>query len=708
MRRMFPFTLLLACDGGASGNYLGNEGDDCTDAACAKDLVCAHDGTCQLPGVVGTEEEGGDCSASEECAYQLVCSGGNLCAPDGADGTGAAGDGCAADADCRAGFFCGDDATCEDVGIPYWEGAPCSGSDDGDFRPLFVVPDLPVSGDNDFFSLPFPNDFRLDTTGHPDLSGLSTPGDTAPLVDQLVSMVEAGTGWGLNPVVMFRFSKSQALGSIKVLSTDATVRFASIDRDAEDYGELDALSFRTSTSRGKYQCGNWLAVTTYEGRPLLPGHAYAVWLTGGITSEDGEALVRDDDFKTMFDPERPQDLSIARAWDVYQPLRDYFTDNAVSSPDVKGAVVFTTGYPERKLRYFREVVEDETWQVSLDGVEACTDCLTDRADGAEYTATLVLPGFRDEEGHVEFSASTFRPDVAGSESVPVRMVLPSQEMPETGWPVVLWLPDAGAEALDPELAEALAAGGVATLAVERGWAPDDFAVTTDAEAWLANLLTASVDPHALVRVVGEWTGDDGAFFDPDEIWFGGQGAGAEAGALFLDWAQDVRGAVLGNPAARYGVAWSERTDPFDVAHALQAGLADSNLSRFHPIVGLLQHVMDPADPQNVAEDLVREPNYAAIHVFAVDGVDDAELGADARHAWLRALEIPTAGTVRDDYGQSSTDLPAFENVNTDDGRTTAAVVQYAAGHDALTAEADRAAAAFVLSGVGEASPEIAE
>ncbi len=721
--RLFPILCLLACESNVkTGTFLPGEGQEC-EGTCGDDLVCTHAGVCEAPGAPGTANEGDDCSATADCAWELECASNNVCAQADAPGTGGGKSACENDDDCQAGFAC-EDEVCTDVEVPYWTGGACpaDAGDDAEFRVLFQIPDLPTTDELDFFSMPFPNDLRLDADGRPVLDGFPVPGESAPAVSRLLEFVETQNGWGLDPVVYFRFNKSQDLATLRALTTDATIHFASIDPDAEDYGELTAFQFFTRQSRDRYVCQNWLAVTTYGGRPLLPNQAYAVWLTKGIT-HDGDEIFRDDDFPLLMQDERPSDLTDARAFDKFEPFRAYVDAEGLTRGEIVAATVFTTGDPARDLRYTREVVEDETTDVSVATVASCEDSPCGRAcSGAsgfsELHAQVNIPRFTSTDGGVVSWGSNLRPEVQGTDTVCAVVTVPEGTAPEAGWPVALWFGDLGGvaeTAAGNGLAEAMAAEGVATLAVDlpqhgdRGTEQDAAAAWFTPErpgTWRGTLFQNFADGHTLARLASS----PELGLDPDSVWIVGEGVGADAAVPMLAWGKDVRGGVVGNASGLTGQLSASRGEPYDLEHALQRAYADSNLGRNHPVIALLQQWLGALDPMSSAAGMVREPDTIAKHVLVIDGVDDAEIPADNRHAFLRAASLPVAGTTLDVYDEAQGEfpLPVKENVTTPDGKRTAAVLQLEAGHHALTEAAAATAAAFVGSGADGAAPTIAE
>jgi hypothetical protein len=337
----------------------------------------------------------------------------------------------------------------------------------------------------------------------------------------------------------------------------------------------------------------------------------------------------------------------------------------------------------------------------------------------EIHGRLSVPGYRDAGGAVGFEPSTLRPVVHATEEVCFALTIPDGPMPADGWPVAIVAPDLGGtfrDAVRGGIAGAVAAVGLATLTLEapgHGERAGTYVDPTNLEGWLGAQLQATGDPHAAVGFLEAYTADaatsptgSAVAFDRDNLWFVGLGEGASTGMNFLAWSMDARGGVLGNPAAFEAYRFADEDAPVDVEHGLMAAFADSAITRWHPMATLLEQRFELVDPVNTAYGVVRDSPTESKHLLVVHGVTDARTPAGSIHAALRALYLPTAGAVLDDYGQSTTTLPAYENVSTGDGRRTAAVIQLEGGHDAiLDATGLGATAAFLGSGLG-GSPRI--
>lgn len=718
--RMVSIFVLAACDTAVTaGALLPGAGEPCDESGCRDALICSHEAICAEAGSFGTAVAGDDCSDTEECSVTLECSSDNVCADPGAAGTGSSGDACSSDADCQAGFECTDKA-CVDLEIPVWEGGACpADTPDGEFRVLFQIPDLPTSAELDFYSMPFPNDLRLDTSGRPVMDGFPSPGDAAPAVDGLLGLLGVQYGWGTDPVVYFRFNRAQDLASIKVLEDGANVHFASIDPGASDYGKLSSFQFFSRTSRGRYICPNWLAVTTTDGRPLSPNRRYAVWIEKGITDADGGEAFRDDDFVTLMQDDRPTDVTDAKAYDQFGPFRDFVDSEGLTRGDIVAATVFSTGDPLSWVRYFRETADDETNVVSVGEAAPCASSpcnlsCSNAANVTEMHALLTLPDYTDADGDVAYTG-TFRPVPQGTETTCLVLGYPAGDPPESGWPVALYLGDIGGtsqDAFSAGLATALANEGVATASIalphhgDRATQTDSLIAWFDTEkpaTWRGNMLQSLGDAHAVLRVLRSTAALE---LNPDETWVVGQGAGAETAVPLLSFDNDLLGGVLGNPAGRLGYTASARVEPYNLAHALQKSLADSNLGRTHPLIALQQSFVGPVDPVTTAEAVLREPQSTPKHLLVIQGVGETQFPVESTSAFLRAVSVPTAGEILLDFGQATIDLPTFENVSTDFGRRTAVSLQFSDGHDALFTAALQRSARFVGSGTAELSPTL--
>ena len=344
----------------------GVEGDPCNArGTCAPGYLCAGTGTCQSGGAPGTQREGQSCAFNTDCLIDLACNPGGRCVK---RGEGPAGTPCNGNEQCDKGLFCSSERACAPEGDPgavgpggscdagqdcalglvcregacapvsFWAGVTCA-EDAGPLRALFEIPRASKKVE-EFYRLPFPNDFRL-KNGKIDLSGHPSPGAAIPaqygdvVGEYFKAIQEDVTGFGLNTAVLFRISRSY---DVKALSTEH-IAFVNIDGSSPGYGRGVSYSMTATSGRGKYICHNSIGVRARVGQPLRARTTYAVLLKQGLKAEDGAMVAQDSDFALVMGSAAPKDAEELAAWEAYRPLRDYFADKGLSADAFLSAAV---------------------------------------------------------------------------------------------------------------------------------------------------------------------------------------------------------------------------------------------------------------------------------------------------------------------------------------------------------------------------------
>lgn len=730
-------------------------GEACDDVElCARGLVCAGDDVCRVLGEPGTSPLGGPCVATDFCQQGLVCAGSGTCDEPGAAGTSGVGETCADASDCQLGLYC-EDTTCFGLQLPLWFGEECEQPelDAGAFRVYFEVP-----GEvRDFYRLPFPNDARM-VAGHPDLSGHPTPGPLVPIVGDpvqtVVDALEADlTGWGNNQVTLLRFSDSVNFDTLEIgLPGTGTVGIVDVT-PGDTFGELSIGRWTGSTGRGQYICHNWLALEPMVGRPFAPGHTYAAYITTGVQDTGGVAVAADADFGPMLLDTAPADARLGRAWSAYAPLRAWLAEADISPATIAGAAVFTVGDPTAPVRALRDAVHAapapvaSAWHV-CDGAggpyatEADRGCSGATAPFTELQGTVSLPRFQTgtppfkdaaDGGGIDFAGGV--PSVQGTESVVVSLTIPTGEMPEDGWPLVVYAHGTGGNYQSgPRDGTATLLSSVtlddstevrfATLSFDAVLHGDRRHPENWDAAWLDvdphaydpdvlffnplnpraardNSLQAAADVFALVRwatafdVPAEASPTGAAIrFDPDHLAYLGHSQGAVTGVAPFAYEPDLDVAVLSGGGALFIESLLHKTSPNDLSAAIAVGLADPGINRVHPVLNLAQAWVEPADAVNHAAYVLGAENpedIAPRSVFQVYGVGDTYSPDETQIALARALRVPQApGTSTPLESVSVATLPV--SANRAAGTVTGLVALYerVGGRDAHFVFFDRA------------------
>jgi hypothetical protein len=667
-------TMGYVCAGSGTCQRMGapgtqNEGDGCAyNTDCLVDLVCASYGQCAKPGAAG---EGDNCTGNETCSAGLLCSSQRICSKPGSPGTIGPNEACEAADDCAFGLVC-----VEQICTPltFWAGVTCE-KDTGPIRAFFEIPrsSKPVT---EFYRLPFPNDIRF-KNGHVDLSGHPNPGTALPaeygdIVDSYFTGIEQDvTGFGLNTAVFMRVSQSFNLNTIKL-------DFLDIDVDSPGYAKGVAYSMWASTGRGKYICENQVVIRPAAGRPLLAETTYAVLLRKGILDNDGNPVVQDDDFKLMLQASAPADAEVKAAWQAYQPLRDYLTDQALDPSEVLSAAVFTTMNPRARMAAFRDVILNQAQSPAPAQLTLCDGAATSPCAGTE--ATHVCPTATDSAFHeiqgiyqtpvfqsgtppykalsdggaILYDSNT-QPIIQRHEKACFAMTVPKgATMPAEGWPVVIFAHGTGGSYrsfINNGTAAALAhvkddlGATVSQMVVigidgsmhgpRRGStdSPDElFFNLRNPKAARDNTYQGAADKFQLVRMISgvDWdntqspTGE-AIKLDPSRIYFFGHSQGTIEGIPFLAFEPDVKGTVLSGAGGYLIGSLLAKTKPVNVAGLVKLALADGQVGTSHPLLNLLQLYFEEVDTINYGKAMFNKPeeSVGAKHTLLSYGVADS-------------------------------------------------------------------------------------
>lgn len=739
---------------------------DCDDGPCVL-------GFCRSP---GDGDEGSVCASDLDCGLDLRCEAAGITGACRPQGDGEQGDGCARNTECVQGLYCLD-GSCEPRppgSVEPWSGVDCEPlSDDEPVRAYFEVPGAEGALEHDFFRLPFPNDARRSPSGSLDLSGFPDPGPGPLGFDPVSVYTEAiqdnDRDWGTDPTVIFRFSNGLDTDSLK---EDDRVWFVDITPDTPEYGQQVGWQWWYSGGRTAYVCEASLSVLRPMGAPLLPGHVYTVYVSAGLLDANGEEVTRSDNLDAVLADDPPDDAVLADVHDAYAPLRDYLADQDIDPDEILTATVITAGQVLDTMTELSDTIESEDaptasdWVLCDDGVDSpCPQNDPDLGRGCEaanpafdeYHALVELPIFQEgtppyllpEDGGGVVTDAPVR-----TEEVCLSLTVPRSTMPDDGWPLVVYADGTGGSfrghvrsGVSAMMSSVPVPGnGTVEFAVlgidpvvhgsRRGTSDENpellFFNFSNPASSRGNPLQGAVDQLALSRFAADLDvsvdGND-ILIDPDRMVFFGHSQGSMAGSLMLPYADRYQAAVLSGNGASLREALITKTDPVNIAAALPFALSDPSATgdavRFHPVLGLVQQWIDPADPLNFARVIAREPiePHEPHSVFQTYGLGDTyspptTLQTFSIAAGLRLVE--TSGFDLDEIGGQGDDpdallapaaAPLFGNLN----GVTAGVREYEPGsgqngHFVVfqVAQASEDAARFLAMAVSGLVPEIGE
>jgi pimeloyl-ACP methyl ester carboxylesterase len=684
-------------------------------AECAKGLYCGIDLQCK-PISDSPQSENGPCATSADCEKGLVCDldianlfreGPFGLIPDDCraklpgDDTPEAcklprqcsrrgklelGVACKKHSDCLAGLFCATnplDANSGDVcvggvALPaepvsalHWDGVRCP----EDAKTPVAYFEVPRAGANkDFYRLPFPNDVRrgdgfIDLTDHPRPPANLLPEAAARFVEAAGSV----DGFATNPVVYFRFSHAIEAGNLSL----NTLRLVDITKGSPEYGQKVSIAWGPAERPSRYICPHWLALHRPLGSPLRPGTTYAALVSTAVHAKSGAAFDRSPDLEVMLDAQQPKDPDLARAWDIYAPLRAYLASAAsdIPSDQLLNAAVFTTQRPTELMPKLRAAVEADRAPAISDLTlcsgttkSPCEDatgrgaCHAENSDFAEIHGQIALPMFQSgtapyenpQDGGDIALAANGDPELQGHAKVCFALSVPKNNAPAAGYPLLIVGHGTGGAFSDPMGDDgtskwaAHTATPSAVLSIDlpahgsrRGAStrpPEDlFFNLLNPAAARGNTLQGSADLISLTlfAAVGIPQADSptskAITFDPTRVVLYGHSQGATHAALMLAYESRVKAAVLSGIGGHVATSLRLKQKPVDIGSVLPYALFDADNKGdlvggdVNPVLALIQGYFEAADPINYARLMYQEPANSAPNghdVFMTYGLFD--------------------------------------------------------------------------------------
>jgi hypothetical protein len=597
------------------------------------------------------------------------------------------------------------------LGIPTWQGVDCK-DDPGLVSAYFRVPR--GTDDGDFFRLPFPNDVRRKSSGHPDLTGFPTPGSDLlgfDVVDRYARDVEQNAdGFSVYPSIVFRFSGSVDFDSLKQAGA-----LRMVDLSTGAGGNDVGFGWTATTGRSPYVCPNAVYVRPPSGAPLKPGGTYGFFFTNAIKAATGGAVARAPDLAALLAGTAPTDSALTAAYAAYKPLRDWASAKSFDLSTVVQAAVFTTAHTISAASALASAVAAQSvpsptnWINCAKAPSPCPQAQGDRACGAanaafdELHALVSLPIFQKgtepylnpPDGDLVYD-NTGKPVVQRTEQVCLSLTVP-----KTGsapYPLVIYAHGTGGsfrsqvpEGVADRLANVDGTNHIAVLGIDqvahgtrRGgsqMSPDDlFFNFANPGAARGNPLQGAADQMMLARIAqaidikasdpgGSPTGADIKF---GTIGFWGHSQGATEGAIAMPYTPGVRGVVLSGVGASLIDALLSKTSPVNIAAAVPFVLVDPGANALHPVLTVMQNAEDPADPLSHAQLLAAQPVTGPLgkHAFVPYGQKDTYAPPVVQSTYVLAgglgLAAPPASvTAPDAIGSlSPTATPAGPNLAT--------------------------------------------
>ncbi|RJO71517.1 MAG: hypothetical protein C4523_04090 [Myxococcales bacterium] len=596
-----------------------------------------------------------------------------------------------------------------------------------------LAPRMEFDDTADFFAAPFPHDARL-KDGKVDLSALPNP-KRSSLVKSFIQTANTELdGFGTNSPAYWTFEAPIGPASLPAspadsLNTASAVFLVNIDPDSAEYGDLTPIEWEWTPDVTTYEPGNQLAVAPYDGFPLRPRTTYAMILTDALHDTGGQSLGRP---LAMCDwLNTAGDDAVRRA---YAPLIDWLLDDSSGfDPEhLRAATVFTTLDPVGELKTIRDYLAAEYPNGEVQG--ELLDCLyTRKQDGylvfeGHYTSPNLQEGdvpYATQGGDIQFGLDG-KPIVQRMEELRFSLSVPADAtIPAGGWPIVMQAHGTGGsyrsylgtgqnDESTRMLAVKLAVIGIdQPLHGPRGDNGSGELSTNEVEIYSfnfanpiaarSNFRQSAVDTIALTHFIragelaldrsvcsswpsmAEYGGPDRIAFSRDIVLFHGHSHGGLSGALAAAVEDDVKAWMLSGAGGRMAITVMEREDPslLDLLQPL-VGVPAGEAHKHHPLIGLVQLLVEITDPINYAPYWIDSPHDGrARNIFATTGFTDAYTPKKTAAAMAVAGRLPLIEPVAESIvglelrGVDSLARPASNTVSGPDSQpATAGFSQY--------------------------------
>lgn len=545
-----------------------------------------------------------------------------------------------------------------------------------------------------FYSLPYPNDLRLDAeTKTIRLDDFPNPkGNT--MVAQILALASAQhSGFGLLPVASFAFDGPVDTAALPLdLETPPTepyqLFFLNLDPESPRYGERIAAVARFFDEEGPYNPENLLTMAPWPGLSLAPGATYAAIVLRTLHDAGGKPLGQAATLAKAL-AGVPDGHGLAQ---LFRPLRLYLSERSdLKASQIAAATVFTTGDPAGEMK----ALVDEARETYAATVAQAFTLAHNETDFCYFEGRVTLPQFQNGTApYPDAGEGQVQRDAAGKlvkqrdEAVKIVLTVPTGTMPAHGFPVVQYTHGSGGVADEmisrgkvtvPEGPEE-PWRGPAYHAATRGFAavgqampisPDrvpnaasfDYLQLTNLTSMAGNfqqgtiemaLLRDLIDSLSLPASVcpGLDTGGNPITFDSGLHVAMGQSMGAMYTNLFGAISTDTAALIPTGSGGYWSFFLFGSEIVPDAENVLKVFLGVTGtapLDHLHPLLGLFQQYAEAVDPVVFIPRLVREPlpEVPAKHVYVPHGYEDKYFNRRTQRAMALGYGFPLAGDLID-------------------------------------------------------------
>ncbi|MCL5276752.1 MAG: hypothetical protein M1517_03045 [Deltaproteobacteria bacterium] len=561
----------------------------------------------------------------------------------------------------------------------------CSSTRPGpSYSPTTVYFDPQGSG---FYDMPFPNDYETDVQGHPLLTGFPNPFDNSLLNQYLETARTEVTGFANNAPAYLHFSGSSiSLSTLPQTAADSVTPGSSmylvdVDPTSSGYGSRTPVIWYYELTGTDYMPADTLAVEPLYGFPLSGATEYAFVLTNAVRDINDHPIAIPSLMREALSGGTSNAPVLSRLIAVYRPLYDYLKQQGLSLDTIGAATVFTTQDPTRDLRTIKGLVS------ALTGLGIST--IGWYGYGSDYAwyntnsfyvfgGTYTSPNFQYGVPPYVITGGNFSFDTNGTpvvqrwESLDFSLTVPCGTMPPNGWPIALYAHGTGGDHMSlieeyGGVGNVLAGKGIAGIGIDQPLhgnrvspplSPSELDMDSfnffNPDEGRTNFRQSAIDSFVLTRLIKQGglyitpgTSPTGQLitFDTSTITFVGHSQGGLTGTLYAAFEPDISGAVLSGDGGDLSLTILYRKYPIDIQQTIELlfGIPFTQpITTFHPLVGLVQLLVEVTDPINYGPYLINPYHGSGTpkNVVLTEGMLDQDTPPATTEALAVASGIP--------------------------------------------------------------------
>jgi pimeloyl-ACP methyl ester carboxylesterase len=570
--------------------------------------------------------------------------------------------------------------------------------------------------DKTFFNYPYPSDDRLTAENRPNLDGFpvaapaqkcSLPPTKDPFVSGLIGSVNPVAyirnivkitktqtrGFSINPSVYFRFSSALDASTLPSRNTSLDLRSSvfliNIDPKSPEQGKRYPILINPSYE-SRFLPGPTVVVRPSEGFPLKANTTYAVVFTTDVRDNDGWPLVANAKLTELATSKPFADADKERRRKIYAPMFAYLKSKfKLEASKVAATSVFTTGDPLADQALIAKAIKNDLPAPKPPIDMKCSDSTLYVYCYGKYESPMFQDGkapFLDEETGF-FRIKNGKPEYKMTEirfalTVP-KVYFRSGAVKDQKLPMVMYAHGTGGSYrtfVNNGTAAKLARMGIAVFGIDQAVNGDrtislagtklDFLFfnALNLPAARDNVRQSALDYHWQARflLAQKLKVKEKTFVvNPKKLWFMGHSQGGLTGPVFLAFDNKVSAAYLSAPGGYLVPSLLYKTkpvDPIKIPDVINYLLCDKqgSVTVDHPVLSLLQHFFDPADPMNYAPRILSSKR-TPINLFMTEGLTDEFAAPQVFEPLAIAMRLPMLGPVHQKVpGLHTSSLPFFK------------------------------------------------